>query len=692
MILLSAALAACGGGGSSSSASNPPPAPPPPPAPLSIDDTNAETISHAVFSSAELALTVADEASFALQALDGTALYASSSRCGNGTVDYSLIDADQNGKLSAGDTVNASYTGCQSNTSDGVWSGELSLTVVAVDDNRGSDDVHYVARVDGSGLTNVIDNAFIRSLTGSYEFEYVRGVYESSISVRGDPAFLSTDRQVPSASWTGLDVAKSEYYETATSEIQITGAVSSDSFDGTATVTTAMPLSGYLDTFPDSGRIDVSGEDQSRLYVGPSPTMPDSYAIAVDSDGGGNFNEVVVGKSWDMLTGRYLWWYELSEAGIYAIHSNADDYFEVMSRRPFYVANFGTEYCPVNPQIRIQLSRPVDPSTVPANIQMELLAEEWPSTPLIVDLDTEVRGALLIFRPTTQLAPGGKYAFPVDPVMVYDYAGDRADFTQFDGEIRVQEPVKSVAKPKEALAFPGDTVDLDGLASTSESGVPASYHWAQVLGSAASIANADSPTATLTVPAVAAPELARVNLQTENEFGEVDIDNTDINVFPDPASVDVVVMRGMKSDGSIQETLYTPVNGTQTYLFNGQDYLSVANDTDYEVTDSQGGIDQFRLDLAVVFTAPSTQVLGVGEYTVPGGGSLSSPGLRVVGEEGCFGGPGTFNVREFETGPMNAVEKLAVDYEFSCGPGYGFTKVAGHVRYRSTVAIPSAFP
>jgi hypothetical protein len=118
--------------------------------------------------------------------------------------------------------------------------------------------------------------------------------------------------------------------------------------------------------------------------------------------------------------------------------------------------------------------------------------------------------------------------------------------------------------------------------------------------------------------------------------------------------------------------------------------LSVENETIYVVATSGSANVAFRLDLNVVFGFPSDGPIAAGVYDVPENSSLDTPRLRVRGNEQCNGGPGRFEILEYQVGPMNEVEQLAVDYSLQCSPGYGFNEVSGHVRYKSSLPIPAA--
>jgi hypothetical protein len=656
---------------------------------LTIDVSNAQLIAQKALSSSEFALMLIDEASFVLQKLDGTSLYRHPWNCENGEVTYSLTDADQDGKLSIGDTASADYQECQTAATDGILRGHLSIAVSDVDDFRGTDTVRYAGTVTADALTVAYPGSY-KALYGNLDFEFNRGIYESSIAAHGTFTYRPLVQGGTTTDWQGLDILKTELYETATYTLDISGAIELEGYVGNASVASTAQLGGYLNTFPSTGTLAVTANDGSALRVTPGVAQLDATQISVDESGDGNFADLPGVIPWNDLNRGYLWWYELGSPRNYNIKTFDLNDFSILNRRPFFRANRGSEIVGVNPEIRIQASRAVDPASAPANAQMRLISFEWPFTPLVADLDVEVRGAMVFFRPLSQLTPGSAYAFPNGTIWFSDFNGNIDAISEFDGAIGVSEPIVSIASPEEIYGFPGDQILLDAGLSTSEGSQAISYSWEQVLGPAAAIAGANEQQATITLPSVTSPDLIRVHLKSTNEMGEYDYAKTDISVFSDPSSMDVVVTRGNSVDGPDTETLYTPANGTQTYFYNGQDYLSVENETIYVVATSGSANVAFRLDLNVVFGFPSDGPIAAGVYDVPENSSLDTPRLRVRGNEQCNGGPGRFEILEYQVGPMNEVEQLAVDYSLQCSPGYGFNEVSGHVRYKSSLPIPAA--
>ena len=674
----------CGGGGNSNRGRIPPPS-------LSIDAGNAEEVGFAVLVSSEFALAIADEAAYALQVVDGTALYDRSARCSLGAVDYMVSDVDGDTALSAGDSVTATYTDCLTVATDGVLNGSLAITLNNVDGNRGADDVRYDMTVDGASLTNFSNASASRTLSGQLDVTFIRGVYNASLSVSGRPVYDSSGSQIVNISWSTLSASKADDYEAATYALQISGTASLGGIDGTARASTSTTFTGYLNTWPTTGQLDISVAGAGRMRLATSTMYPDNYNIAVDAGDSGAFVELFAGKPWSSATSGYLWWYEPSSPSQFGIRANDPNDFRVLNRRPFFRQNVAAEKAPVNPQIRLHASRPVDPATVPPNVQLRLLPAEVLTTPLMVDLDVEVRGALIIFRPTQQLAPGRVYAFPHGGIEFFDFSANRATVSEFEGAIRVAEPIRATVTPREDYGFSGDNFDLDASASTAADGDVVTVAWTQSLGSAATIENSDDAVARVTAPPVSGPELLRLNAVVENSYGERDVALTDISVFPDSSSLDVVVTHGQNLQGIREEFLYTVANGTATYFFNGIDAIQIENETIYFVQVSSSARVAFRRDLRLNFSAGRiqgvSQELGLGNYIFDSN-SIDGPNLRVRGDAGCFGPSGSFDVLELEADAANNIEKLAIDYVLQCDPGYEHTTVGGHVRYRSALPVP----
>jgi hypothetical protein len=680
----------CGGG--SSSGNQPTPSPPPPPSVLSITSSNAPAIAAGTFGTAESVLMVADEAVFALQKVDDTALYTFPHNCLRGSATYAHGDTDGNGVLSANDVVDVSYNSCQTSVSNGRLDGSIRIEVSTVDDVRGKDEVHYIARILSGSLEISRDSGDLVRMYGEYEVEYVRGIYQSSLIAR--PIFANAPEvgDLFESLYRDFEFQKLDDYETATYSISISGALISTRFSGVATFSTVEPFTAPLNTYPLSGSLEISGGDSSKMRVQPDDLLLDQYSLLVDENGDGTFSDIGQNMPWDTITEGHIWWYELSSPNEYQIAAYDLNDFRIMNWRPFDRGSLGREIIGVNSPIRVQASRPINPASIPASLRLEQYNEEWPFVGYFIDLDIEVRGAMLIFRPTRQLSPGGGYQLDIQSFWISDMNGNQDSISWYDSAVVAVELLESITDPDEAYGFPGDQISLSGLSSTSVEAADLTFEWTQVLGPTAQIMNADSAVPIVTLPTVSQPELVRLHLRVINEFGEYDYAKTDLSVFPGPDEIDVAIMRGRKPDGSQHELLYTPANGEQTYFYNGVWAVGIENETDYVVPRSSGGSTGFRLDLDLSFTVPYDDIFEIGSYTnitEDSTGDISAR-MSIRRTMKCYEYVGEFHVLEFELDQNGDVERLAIDYQAQCADGEEYEHISGHVRKRSVIPIPPA--
>lgn len=669
-----------GGGGGNGSTSIPPPQ-------LSIDASNALLVGTLAISSGETILMLADEAAVVLQKADGTSPFGSVANCLHGTASYEFTDNDQDGGLSIGDTAHGSYVQCETAATNGTVSGELIVTLEQMDTARGADDVRYVADVNTSALSILYDSGNTVTALGEMRLDFERGIYEARLRATGRLNLTASGLSILTADWSAIDVSKRESYETAQYTVSMSGLVKSNAYDGTAQVSTNNPLSAPFNTYPMAGEFELAGDNGSHIRVRSDGGSGSDLAIfSLDEAGDGSYVDLPDMLTWEEFTWGYLWWYELSSPFSYVNSSFDINDFRILNFRPNIRSLVGAELIGPNPTVRVQTSREVDPLSLPNDIQMDLISRQWPFHDLVVDLDVEVRGALMLFRPMQQLAHGSSYSFPSQFFWFSDINGNLESLSSFDTNISVADSLVSAVSPQETYGFPGDQIVIDASGSFSDDGSMITSEWSQVLGPTMQFAGVNQAVATLTLPDAPATTLLRMHHKATNSFGEFDFAKSDITLFPTDTDINLIVVRTLTIESDILESILTSANGTQLLSNNISNSIYITHDTDYVIPELSA---QLRSDWRLTFASPLNTIITTGVYD-----NITSvvatddePGLWVAGEGQCQGLAG-FDILEFTSDLNGDPDKLAINFYQECDGAYGYDRRAGYVRLRSTIPVP----
>ena len=690
ILVIAALMTSCGGGGGDARQSaSPPPASPPP---VAFNLSNAGTVATLVVASGEAPLLLADEAALALRKFDGVTLYQAADNCTSGSARYLLTDNDQDGRLSVGDQVRTDYSRCLSASTGAFVFGDLYVTLDAIDDSRGTDDVRYRATMDASSVTLQAAGGLV-TVDGEISFEFERGIYQSRLAVSGDVFVTFTapsNGASVTADWTAMNVSKLEDYETASYEASMTGTWQSNILaGGAATIVTTTPIAGPLNIWPTSGQVEITSNDGTGARIRADGPGPGDYAIvAVDENGDGLFSELTETRDWENILAGYLPWFELSSPDEFAIRTYEPNDFQILTWRPHERGDDGFELTDPNPTIRVLTSRAIDPATVPSNLRLVSSQTSWPFTDVFVDVDVEVRGAMLLFRPLQQLAFDTPYRFPEQPFEISDENGNLLLVSNLDAQIQVVDNLAAATTPEEAFGFPGDQILLSSDDTAATVGGVDSIAWSQVLGAPAQLSDTNQAVATITLPAIAQTELLRVQLQVTNSFGELDYAKTDITLFPSVNDIDLVYARALASDSSSQDWYLTSANGTQQYTYNGSNRLVFAHDTNY--VNAELGIS-FRENWQISLEAPATSNIATGSYNDISrtAASDTEAGLSIIGDPDCSLSLAQFDVLEFTTDAEGRPDSVAIDFVQECDGSSDIQLVEGFLRLRSSIPVES---
>ena len=692
-LFAAAALSACGGGGSGSEAA---PTPPPPEAtsPLLLDASTAPAAAVLAPATGEAMLSIAQFAvdSVRRYARPGVTSPQVESCSNGGLLTVTLLDRDGNGIASAGDRISVTAHDCAVPVVTDIVNGTFDVELTAATSPPASGFKGTIAL--GSGLTFGAATAGSTTvgLLGSMLFDWSSTDWRTALRLTGAP---SDDlRVVATAAGESItesirmpDLVKTLNYDDARSVVTMAYRYESEALGGSLTISTSEPLLAYLNTYPDAGRIVVSGAAGSKLVLTPNfVTASDQYSAALDSNGDG-LSESTGTVAWSNSTTGYLWWDATS-----ALTSSIPQFIpRAFATNDFYASlNFDRSGSGAT-AYRLQLSRP------PAATTPTLYARFWDQGSsasyggaiVNVDATVERRGALIIARPLQPLQHARNYVLQLsidgtswfDAVTLQDTLGNSltlyygSNFTTPDGLHAVA--VADVG----ALLGASDSLHLNGAGSLATSRPIVAYHWSQISGTPLRFTAPDASETDLTWGATppTGVESAVIQLTVTDTSGDSDVTQLTIRSANLAGSGHVLYFRSAAGDY---------IGGGSIALFgDGSAQFQEAMNSGYLHASviSPGYADWWYLDLASSDGSP----LHVGAYenAIRAAFRGSQNGIDFTGDgRGCNQTVGRFDVIEIQTDAAGAITRLAVDFEQHCESSTA-PALLGSYRVNSSVPI-----
>ena len=556
-------------------------------------------------------------------------------------------------------------------------SGDFVISLVAPSAPDLPEDRHYKGQIDATLFNISISSTGTATIASIFEYEFAIGLLAESRRAMGSVDFRLIDSGLDvTERISNFDFTKRSSFESARYEISAAGLIDSEILGGIIEFDNTMMLSGFFNTYPEQGRLELKGANGSRVGIVPNFDTSSNFArIEVDSAGGGTFVELPSSPSWTQLVEGYLWWYEPgSPTSFQTRQFQVNDYF-VIHQTPS-----NDEIVGVNPVLRIQFSRQVDVLTIPAIINLERQFADPPFSEE-TQLGVDVRGATVILRPMQQLRHGFQHFYPAAGFNTSDGLGNSA-FVSGSGFI-TDDTLSSVATSSVSFSISGNTIDLDGTLSAAVGSTIQSYLWTQTGGPAGTLVDANLVSATFTIPALAGPALIELQLEIIDAEGEYDWATVEIPVFASIAGVQLLQFDGTAGDYISQgrEWFLTSVNGLFTIGRNFDNGISIDHDTPLP------NLTFWSLE----FAAPGDVDIVVGTYngaTRYPFQAAADPGLSLSGDgRGCNQLTGSFDVLDVLYDINGDVLSAAIDFEQFCEGGP--EKLVGYLRIGSTIPIPN---
>ncbi|MGI9234319.1 MAG: hypothetical protein ACR2RD_11860 [Woeseiaceae bacterium] len=642
---------------------------------MSVD--NAQNASIVAMSLSEGMLQLAGLAHSAIiEASESDALQFSSSCPNGGLVDFDLTDVDQDLKPSPGDSLRVTYRDCEVVELNGTAAGDFVVDLTSPLVSPAAGEIVFAGSIDPTNLTIFSTPVANATVNDVLVFEVRKDRLTESIMIGGDASITVDDGSTQiTESLAGFEFRKDQSFETARYTLQAQGLIDSSLLGGTFEFDTTGSISGYLNTYPEQGRYELIGRDDSRVAIIPNFVISSSEVnIEVDANGNGTF--VAVNQPfWSELVEGFLWWYKEESPTRYQARTyNANDFFVIL-----YTPG-NEEEASVNTEMRIQFSRPIDPAGVPAALNAQLQLQIPPYLSENVELDVEIVGAALLLTPREQLRHGFRVYYPIEFFNVEDEFQNTT--AVFGSGFITADTLSSQPVASSPLGISGDTITLDGSASVALGDNIVAYSWTQLTGTPGLLGNSDQANADFVVPALSGAELVEVQLEVTNSAGEYDREIVEISAFESQQSVQVVSFTGDETDyiSAGLNWILTSANGQFTVGRNFDNGVSLQHDR------TQPSFTRWNLE----FAAAGDAEIGVGAYenaTRFPFQATDENGLSLFGDgRGCNQLAGRFDVHEISYDVNGDVLTAAIDFEQTCDGSAG--KAVGSVRLGSAVPIP----
>ena len=673
----------CGGGGGGGGGGTPP-APPPPieTVPLVITAGTATDIGSLSISGGEGLLQLGEMAvDFAKRAAESSALSYSASCPNGGVLDALLIDPDQSGRPSPGDTVRVTLRDCYLNTLEDIGVGEFAFVLDAPASGARSAYSGTLTFSPGFGIVTQgsqdrLDIA--GSLRVEWRLERLQTLIRVASTTADDLRFtaqVSGLRKVER--FHRIDASKTLRYDSARSLVRFSFTYDSQTLAGRLEVRTPSDFSAFFNTYPDQGRVTITGANNSQVLIEPNFVVNSELArVRFDATGDGTYEADSV-SPWQQQTDGYLWWEPISvpasgQRVFYQTRAfNVND-FGILFTVP---VSFGGERVSVRPEVVIQLTRELAAGT---SLAFEFRTADGRGEHN-VPANVEIDGARISIVPQEQLEHGRSYFVENTSGTVRDRFGNTLSLGNYFG-VDTRNDLQAVARASGPLAFAGTPLALDARDSTSVDGPVARYRWRQVSGTPAGIANPDAPLTTI------APGLAPVSgevlvfeVEITNRAGEYDRERVSVQSFQSASQGSFFHMRSSPGDyiGGGVTALFSSATGDFTATSPGPGGLSIWYN-------ERPAFQSYWWSLE--FVAAGNAPLAIGRYEDAQRSPFQDagrPGLSMFGTgRGCNQLAGRFEIFELERDANGNVTRLALDFEQRCeitGP-----PLFGSIRVNST--------
>jgi hypothetical protein len=655
--------------------------PPPPRKPLRITEDNFITSSNAAMESIEVSLALAYVTDGIVSRSFASESFPSSYSCDNGgNTIITLIDNDDNGKATVGDVLSVLFKDCIDDRVKTLVAGtvEVKLEPFTVKDgfNNGYSATLKLSDtgIRASASYYWYDDPFER-YTGELKLEFNENRYSSLLEISAESILIVPpvensygDKPVYEYNLNNIQIDKKLSRETARYELNASGTYDSLSLGGILNFSTVNPLAGYFNTYPDEGEYRVAGAAGNSIAISANYVLASSEAKIVLVDNVGL--EITKGRiSWSSITNGIFWWNPVLGNNLWGRDFDINRFYKISESDYSDQPEVG-----VNEEILLQFSRKIDPAIElePIKYKPSLPAGSPNAEEILADV--EVKGAMLIVSPSTQLKYGTKYQLTSIPLA--DSYGNTT--SSGDEYFRTPDTLKATFSTDQLFGFVGDRISVDSLGSFSADSDIKTYEWTELTDYGVVIDDDTAADTTLTMPDVEDATEVLIELKITNENGEYDWYKQAIQLFPSAAELSIMYFTSEENSST---------GGGETHVLANSNGSIMPLRNEYNgITLSYSGDVNWSLNLV----AANREEIEVGQYTsvrVYPYQSVSEHGMLLSSQyHYCYGLTGNFEILEVEYDGDGKVLKLAVDFEQRCsGDASGAFK--GYARYNSSVPI-----
>jgi len=629
----------------------------------SLTQDNAGSVAIMVSRSAETVLQLASfvgekltylSAHLAAQVVESC---ADPSNTKGGTSTYTFSDTDQNGVLSAGDTVTVSVNTCYSPSLSDYPTGTLTLTLTAPP--AGSYALAFKAHAQFASFV-LVDRTIGGALDSTYTDSEIARVVSAQVAASpltifgaGGGFFANDTVTVQSAA-----VSKTSDYPTARYTATFAADVSSQTRKGRFQISTPTPLSGpfmtYYGIYPTAGVERIAGGASSLFLTAVNAPDNQSPQVALDSDGTGNLISLNLGLPWNGPFSGFPWW-EPHAGAVYPQSQPGYSYgtlsqwgmglLYAIPQQDAINGILGTNL-PVNTPIKFFFSAPLDSTRTSFVYQPQYSAGA-------ANIPATVTSNGAISTLTAPLQHGFTYQLPA--IQLFSAATSLPGLINYQ-TLSISNNLVADAGPSPAVAAPGQTVTLKSSRSLSTNSTIAGYSWVQLSGTPVQLANAAGASASYVVPAGAVNGEGLVfQLTITDANGETDAVPVTAFVLTDLTQPFLYFRQQQNPNAGLtpeSATLESPLNGTVIALQNQNSFVFGFTAI------APSGSDSFQL------LGPYNANLAVGTYqSTPTGNSIIDDNQMALS---CNAPNQAFTVLDLSTGANGAVIRFAADFNEAC--------------------------
>lgn len=310
-------------------------------------------------------------------------------------------------------------------------------------------------------------------------------------------------------------------FTTARYQSEFSGQLESNAYRSALTVSTPLPMSGFIREYPYQGEMKLVDSLGNQLYINVED-RPYPHALDV------RFN--------NNTTSRFMWW-EISEGSFWIWPGVVDDKFDIEPYHPDNMQVIGTlenlqqkNFAP-NDTFHVLFSRPVkqivESSAVPRFRPNRHGISEVPA-------QLTVLGAAVMVTPTSPLKPRVNYRLP--SFIGANEGGIEVPFVS-NHDITVSDDLIAVISANRTAFTSMDTIELSAEDSVQNHSGELTYHWREISQSGVQFDHDDRKQVKLIFPATIPASDVVIELQLKHSDGTEHHTQTTLYYYDNSMSV-----------------------------------------------------------------------------------------------------------------------------------------------------------